>query len=110
MSFRWGYVCVDVKSLILAKRPDITNAKLGTASLLKQDNREDLFLDTISIGAYATVTDFEGTCIYIVTDLLKLNTFKLGIVNNLETIFVCRDHQVQETDPSDVEGARCTSF
>ena len=49
-----------MKSLILAKRPDITNAKLRAASVLKQDNREDLFLDTISIVAYATVTDFEG--------------------------------------------------
>ena len=82
MSFRWGYVCVDMKSLILAKRPDIINAKLRTVSLLKQDNREDLFLDTISIGAYATVTDFEGTHSYLVIDLFKLThpNRKLGII------------------------------
>ena len=82
MSFRWGYACVDVKSLILAKRPDITNAKLRTASLLKQDNREDLFLDTISIGAYATVTDLEGTHSYLVIDIFKLThpNRELGII------------------------------
>ena len=60
-------MCVDVNSLILGKRPDITKAKLRTVSVLKQDNRQDLFLDTISIGAYATVTDFEGTVIFVKT-------------------------------------------
>ena len=58
--FSWGYTCVDMKSLILAERPDVISAKLRTAKVLKRDDSEDLFLDTIYIGAHATVTDIEG--------------------------------------------------
>ena len=49
-----------MKSLILAKRPDVTKATLRKASVEKENNEDDLYIDTITIGARATVTDVEG--------------------------------------------------
>ena len=67
-----------MKSLVLAERPDVTKTKLREVRVAKIDNHDDLYIDTITIGAHATVTDIPGNTDHYIWKSSKESTLLIN--------------------------------